>query len=173
VPGGGGREANRVVTIVIETKSSDDTADVGAALAPLLRAGDTILLAGDLGAGKTTFTQGLGRALGVTEQITSPTFTLMRGYKGAALTLVHVDVYRVGHLQEIVDLGIEELLDDGAVAVIEWGDIAAPTLPQDFLEVAIGFGDGDDERRLTLRTVGRRWAERNDELARVVDRWAA
>lgn len=161
------------MTIEVDTKSPDDTRDVAAAIATVIRPGDTLLLAGDLGAGKTTFTQGLGRALGVTEQITSPTFTIMHSYEGDRLTLVHVDVYRVGHLQEIVELGLEEMLDEGAIAVIEWGDIAAPTLPQDFLDVRIGFGGGDDDRRLTLRPTGPHWMLRRDALARALEQWSA
>ena len=161
------------MTIGVETKSPEHTRELAAAIAAVLRGGDTILLAGDLGAGKTTFTQGLGRALGVEDQITSPTFTIMHQYPAASCTLVHVDVYRVGHLQEIIDLGLEELLDEGAIALVEWGDVAAPALPQDFLEVRIAFGADDDDRRIALRTVGHRWAPRQDALARAVEAWSA
>jgi tRNA threonylcarbamoyladenosine biosynthesis protein TsaE len=157
----------------VATKSADDTRELAAAFAPLVKGGDILLLAGELGAGKTCFTQGLGRALGVTEQITSPTFTLMRPYDGTTLRLLHCDVYRLDHLQEIVDLGIHELADDDAVAVIEWGDMAEPVLPADFLEVRITYDDDtDDARRFALRPVGGSWANRSVALQRALDRWA-
>jgi tRNA threonylcarbamoyladenosine biosynthesis protein TsaE len=154
------------------TKSADDTRELAASFAPLIKGGDILLLAGELGAGKTCFTQGLGRALGVTEQITSPTFTLMRPYDGSALRLLHCDVYRLDHLQEIVDLGINELVDEDAVAVIEWGDMAEPVLPADFLEIRITYDDdSDDARRFVMRAVGGSWANRSVALQRAIERW--
>jgi tRNA threonylcarbamoyladenosine biosynthesis protein TsaE len=158
--------------IELATKSADDTREMAAAFGPFVKGGDILLLAGELGAGKTCFTQGLGRAIGVTEQITSPTFTLMHPYDGASLKLLHCDVYRLDHLQEIVDLGIHELVDDDAVAVIEWGDMAEPVLPADFLEVRIAYDDEqEDGRRFTLRPVGASWANRSVGLQRAVERW--
>jgi tRNA threonylcarbamoyladenosine biosynthesis protein TsaE len=127
----------------------------------LLVAGDVILLGGDLGAGKTTFTQGLARSLGIDELVTSPTFTLLRSYENPkGLRLLHADMYRLDHLQEIVDLGLPELLDEGAVAVVEWGDLAAPVLLPDYLEVRLTFGESDDARVLTMRPVGPKWCAR-------------
>lgn len=158
--------------IDVATKSAEDTRELAAAFAPFVRGGDILLLAGELGAGKTCFTQGLGRAIGVSEQITSPTFTLMRPYDGAVLRLLHCDVYRLDHLQEIVDLGINELVDDDAIAVIEWGDMAEPVLPADFLEVRITYdADADDTRRFALRPVGASWANRVGGLQKAIDRW--
>ena len=113
-------------TVVVRTATPDDTKHVGAALARFLRPGDTVLLGGELGAGKTTLTQGLAAALGVGEPVTSPTFVLVHSYKTAAgWELLHADVWRLEHLQEVIDLALPELLEDGAAAVIEWGDIAA------------------------------------------------
>lgn len=152
------------------TKSPDDTRELAAQIAPLLRPGDLLLLAGDLGAGKTAFTQGLGRALGVTQPITSPTFTLMRSYEGN-VRLLHIDVYRLEYLQEITDLGIPELVDDEAVAVVEWGDVAEAVLPTDFLEVQISYGEGDEERHINLQAVGTSWSARKKALDRAVERW--
>jgi tRNA threonylcarbamoyladenosine biosynthesis protein TsaE len=159
--------------ITAATKSPDDTRELAAALAGLVRGGDIVLLAGELGAGKTCFTQGFGRGLGVTEQITSPTFTLMHPYDGEALRLLHCDVYRLEHLQEILDLGINELVDADAVAVIEWGDLAEPVLPADFLEVRITYDEADDTRQFAFRTVGAAWANRSAALQRALERWAA
>ena len=158
--------------IELATKSAEDTRELAAAFGPFVKGGDILLLAGELGAGKTCFTQGLGRALGVAEQITSPTFTLMRPYDGTALRLLHCDVYRLDHLQEIVDLGINELVDEDALAVIEWGDMAEPVLPADFLEIRITYEDDrDDARRFALRPVGTSWANRAGGLQRALDRW--
>ena len=159
--------------ITATTKSADDTRELAAAIGPFVRTGDIVLLAGELGAGKTCFTQGFGRSLGVSEQITSPTFTLMHPYEGSSLRLLHADVYRLDHLQEIVDLGITELVDEDSVAVIEWGDMAEPVLPKDFLEVRITYGDVDDVRHLELRTVGASWAARTTALQRALERWTS
>ncbi|HEX9530797.1 MAG TPA: tRNA (adenosine(37)-N6)-threonylcarbamoyltransferase complex ATPase subunit type 1 TsaE [Acidimicrobiales bacterium] len=152
------------------TKSPDDTRELAAAVSTLARPGDVVLLAGELGSGKTVFAQGFGRGLGVEGPVTSPTFTLVRTYRGR-LPLVHADVYRLDRLQEIVDLGLAELLDDGAVALVEWGDVAAATLPADYLEVRFAFGGGDDERRLDLRVVGPAWSPRGRALQDAVGRW--
>jgi tRNA threonylcarbamoyladenosine biosynthesis protein TsaE len=102
--------------------------------------------------------------------VTSPTFILMRAYEGR-LPLVHVDAYRLEHLQEVIDLGLPEMLDDGAVAVIEWGDVVAPVLPPDFLELRLEYAEADDERRIHLRFAGSRWAARKTALRAAVDRW--
>jgi tRNA threonylcarbamoyladenosine biosynthesis protein TsaE len=157
--------------ITARTKSVDDTRALAGEVAGLARPGDLVLLAGDLGAGKTAFVQGFGRALGVQGPITSPTFTLVHHYEGR-LPLVHVDVYRLDHLQELVDLGIAELLDAGGVMLVEWGDVVAPALPADFLECRLEFGAGDDERRLVLRSVGPNWSGRLRALQRAVGTWA-
>lgn len=152
------------------TKSADDTRDLAAAIAGLARSGDVILLVGDLGTGKTTFAQGFGRALGVTEPITSPTFVLVRHYPGR-IDLLHADVYRLDRLQEVVDLGLPELLDEGCVALVEWGDVAAPALAPDFLEVRLTQAPAADERRVELTPVGHPWQERWVDLELAVDRW--
>jgi tRNA threonylcarbamoyladenosine biosynthesis protein TsaE len=153
------------------TSSVDDTRKLAGELAGVAKPGDVILLAGDLGAGKTAFVQGFARALGVAEQVTSPTFTLVRSYEGR-LPIVHVDVYRLDHLQEVFELGFSELLDEGAVALIEWGDMIEPVVPADFLEVRIELGEADDERHLHLRTVGPSWAPRAVALTRLLEPWA-
>ena len=152
------------------TKSAEDTQALAAELAALARPGDVVLLAGDLATGKTVFAQGFGAGLGVQEPITSPTFILMRGYEGR-LPLMHLDVYRLEHLQEAVDLGLFELLDDGAVALIEWGDVIAPVLAADFLEVRLDRGADDDQRQLRLRAVGPRWSPRLGAMQRSLERW--
>ena len=153
------------------TKSVDDTRELGAALSDLARPGDVLVLAGDLGTGKTAFAQGFARGLGVTEQVTSPTFILARSYEGR-LRLHHLDVYRLDHLQEAEDLGLAELVDDRGVTLIEWGDVIAPTLPAEHLEVRLAYGAGSDDRSLRLAAAGRSWGVRADALRRMLADWS-
>jgi tRNA threonylcarbamoyladenosine biosynthesis protein TsaE len=147
-----------------------ETRALAAALAPLLGHGDVVVLAGDLGAGKTCFTQGLGRALGVTEPITSPTFTLLAEHQGR-LPLHHLDAYRLDGPADAADLDLATVVDDG-VTVVEWGDRLAGALPEDHLRVEIRFGPGDDDRRLVIEGRGPRWAARRDALAAALAPWA-
>lgn len=158
--------------ITVVTKSAEDTRELGAALSAVVRPGDVILLSGDLGSGKTTLVQGFARGLGITEQVVSPTFILVRTYRGR-LTLVHADAYRMDNLQEVTDLDLPELLDDGGVAVVEWGDVIAPVLPADFLEVRLELGEGDDDRHIQVRVVGPTWAPRAGVLRTALERWSA
>lgn len=130
--------------LVALAPSAGDMKRLGAALGALLRPGDTVLLGGDLGAGKTTFTQGLAAALGVCGPVTSPTFVLLHSYRTTAgWDLLHADVWRLEQLQEVIDLAIPELLEEGAAAVVEWGEMAAPALAPDYLHVAIDFAPDD------------------------------
>ena len=159
--------------IECRTKSPDDTRELAAALAPHVRPGDMILLAGDLGAGKTVFAQGISRALGVERPVTSPTFTLIHEYDGRDLRIMHADLYRLDRLQEVLDLGIGELIDDDAVALVEWGDLAEAAFAADFLEVRFAYVEGeDDSRRVSLRPVGGPWCGRLPELQSALDRWS-
>jgi tRNA threonylcarbamoyladenosine biosynthesis protein TsaE len=158
------------VNVVATTSSVDETRQLAEALSSLARAGDLLLLAGDLGAGKTAFVQGYGRGLGVTARITSPTFTLVHVYEGR-LPIHHLDVYRLSQLSEALDLGLAEMLDDGGVVLIEWGEAILPVLPHDYLEVRLTFGAGDDDRFVAIRPVGPVWAPRSDAIAGVVSPW--
>ena len=148
----------------LATTSAAETQAVAIALAGLVRAGDLLVLCGDLGAGKTAFVQGFGRALGVTAPITSPTFTLANRYHGQELTVHHLDVYRLVHIDEVRDLGLHELVDDHSVTVIEWGDAIAGALPGGYLEVRLTLGDGPDDRMVGIRTVGVEWSDREVAL---------
>jgi len=163
--------------LVARTTSAEETRDLAAALAELARPSDLLVLVGDLGAGKTAFTQGFGRGLGIDDQITSPTFALVQSYTGR-LDLYHLDVYRLDQVAEALDLGLSELLDDGAVTVIEWGDAIAPVLPHDYLEVHLRFVDGPDgvpaadDREVELVPIGPRWSARVRALGAAVAPWS-
>lgn len=158
-------------TFALRTDSVDATRSLGEALAGVVRGGDLLVLAGDLGAGKTALTQGLGRGLGVDDAITSPTFTLAHQHQGR-LRLHHLDVYRFEASAEILDVGLFELLDDAdAVTVIEWGDAIMSALPPDLLEVRLELGDGDDDREISVRLVGDGWSARRRALGEAVAPW--
>jgi tRNA threonylcarbamoyladenosine biosynthesis protein TsaE len=149
--------------VTIRTDSPDATRAVAGALATVLVAGDLVLLVGDLGAGKTAFVQGLARGLGVEEQVTSPTFTIVQEYEGR-LPLAHVDVYRLDRIQDLYDLGFDELVDDDRVTVVEWGDLVEQVVPAEHLIVRIEPGDADTERVLELSYHGARWRGRRDAV---------
>lgn len=141
------------------------TRSLGGRLAGLLQPGDVVLLEGDLGAGKTTFTQGMAAALGVDVAVTSPTFTLMNVYRtSSGFDLVHVDVYRLERLSEVVDLGLGEILDDGAVVVVEWGDRAAAAIGGDRLVVSLAVGPGETARTVSFGADGPTWDPRLGDL---------
>lgn len=149
-------------THVVQVPDAEAMRGLGRSLAGQLTAGDLIVLSGELGAGKTTFTQGLGRGLGVRGDITSPTFVIARVHPSliGGPELVHVDAYRLGGLDELDDLDLDTSLDD-AVTVVEWGEGLAEGLSESRLEVAIVRGDaphdGLDPRRVEITPVGPRW----------------
>ena len=132
--------------------------DLGARLAARLQVGDIIVLKGNLGAGKTALTQGIGQYLGITD-ITSPTFVISRTHKGK-IPLIHVDAYRLlGSTKqdfEIDDLDLDTARE-GAITVIEWGEDVASRLQEDYLLVTIEFGEGEDDRIVEFTGHGKRW----------------
>ena len=131
-------------TTSLETSSPDETEAVGEELGRRLRQGDLVLIRGELGAGKTTFVRGIARGMGSAAPVASPTFQLVRIYPGR-LQLAHVDLYRLEQGDELRDLGLDELLDAGAV-VVEWGDRINKTLGADAAMISIEHLGGD--RRL-------------------------
>ena len=133
----------------ITTASAEDTEACGARLADALVAGDVIALTGELGAGKTCFTRGLARGLGVRGRTMSPTFVLVNEYRGR-LAVHHVDAYRTESLTELLDLGLEELFEGDGVTIVEWADKLTPLLPSRTIHVHID-GVGDEPRRITIR----------------------
>ena len=146
---------------------------VAAAVARASSSGDIIVLAGEMGSGKTAFAQGFGRALGVTEPITSPTFTLVHSYPAGKVTLHHADLYRLDQLAEVSDLALDELAELHGIVLVEWGDVA-DGLFGDHLEVRLELAGDDpgelEARHITLAATGARWSERWDELRRAVAR---
>jgi tRNA threonylcarbamoyladenosine biosynthesis protein TsaE len=144
--------------IEIRCLTEEETRAVGRKLAATLRPGDVIVLAGGLGVGKTLFTSGIAAGLGVEEQLISPSFVLVRQYRSGFLPLVHVDVYRLGSLNEFDDLEVFELGADGAV-VIEWGDALEGVIPEDHLR--IDFVVEPDGTRVLRMIPGGIWAERD------------
>jgi tRNA threonylcarbamoyladenosine biosynthesis protein TsaE len=146
--------------LVLRAKSLDDTHGVAAAVAGLARQGDIILIAGEMGAGKTAFAQGFGRALGVAEPITSPTFTLVHSYETAGVILHHADLYRLDQLAEVADLGLAELAEHHGIVLVEWGDVVESTFGE-HLVVRLDLLDSDvDARQITITPTGPTWAKR-------------
>ena len=141
-------------------RSLAETHAVAAAVAGLAKVGDVILLAGDMGAGKTAFAQGFGRALGITEPITSPTFTVVHTYDTGRMVLHHADLYRLDRRSEVDDLGLDELTEGRGILLVEWGDVLAETFGDHLAILIERTDDSDDARRITIRSVGRRWETR-------------
>jgi tRNA threonylcarbamoyladenosine biosynthesis protein TsaE len=143
--------------VTFELPTVDDTRAFGRRLAGLLRAGDLVILDGPLGAGKTALIQGIGAALGVHGEVTSPTFVIARVHQGP-LPLVHVDAYRLGGVDEVDDLDLDASLDE-AVTVVEWGEGKVEQLSDAHLVVRIERRE-DDSRLVMLTGVGGDWSRR-------------
>ncbi|MDL5157090.1 tRNA (adenosine(37)-N6)-threonylcarbamoyltransferase complex ATPase subunit type 1 TsaE [Actinomycetospora termitidis] len=147
--------------VTVESHGPDDTARLARDLAPHLRAGDALLLTGDLAAGKTTFTSALVAALGSDAAVTSPTFSLANFYDTPGLRVLHVDTYRLEDLAEFRDLGLDEYLDE-VIAVIEWAGLVSSEFPE---PLDLTFAKtGDTARTITLSGAGR-WSTVLDDLA--------
>lgn len=166
--------------LTLRVPDLDGTRAVAARLAALARPGDIIVLAGEMGAGKTSFAQGFGAALGITGPITSPTFTLVHSYPiDRRRTLHHADLYRLDRMSDIDDLALHELAEFGGIVLIEWGDVATSGLVE-FLEVRLEHPDDDaaddatDEfgldgpRDIVVSAAGSSWATRWERIADAV-----
>ena len=160
--------------ITLRTETAEDTRELGEAFSAVLQARDAVVLTGELGAGKTTLAQGVARGLGVEDPVVSPTFTLVKEYSGI-LDLAHVDVYRLDRMQDVVDLGLDELGDGEAVLLVEWGDAVEALLPADRLRIEMDPEDPDDDsgvRRITLTAIGAGWTPRWPELVAALQPWS-
>ena len=160
--------------ISLKSCSVQETYEIASVLAALVRPRDLVVLSGGMGAGKTAFTVGFAQALGVDEEehVSSPTFTLVHTYSSGRIPLHHADLYRLGSLGEVADLGLREQVDLGAVALVEWGDIALEVLG-DALILDLHNDDNDDDvRYITISVVGHGWDTRWDRLRDSVRRWS-
>jgi len=161
---------------MLRVDSLAGTHAVATAVARLARTGDIIVLAGEMGAGKTAFAQGFGRALGITDPITSPTFTLVHSYPfDRGRTLHHADLYRLDSTGDVADLALGELAEFGGIVLVEWGDVVGGL--GEHLEIRLNVPDDTDEasddddhdelnaREIEIAAVGKRWAGRWERLA--------
>ena len=133
------------------TNSPEETEALGRRLGEKLSPGAVVAFTGDLGAGKTAFTRGLARGLGISERVTSPTFTIVNEYEGGRLPLFHFDLYRLGSADELFDIGWEDYLSRGGVCAVEWSENAAGALEEDAVRVDIRRGEHEGQRVITIR----------------------
>lgn len=133
----------------LKTFNKFETIDLGCAIAKYLRQGDIILLTGDLGAGKTTFTQGVANGLGINERVISPTFNILKCYFNKKLNLYHIDAYRLEENKN--DIGLEEFIEGDGVCLIEWPSFITHLIPEDTISVKIS-NLGDDERKFEFES---------------------
>lgn len=153
------------------TATTDETIALGRVLGGLLRAGDVLVLTGDLGAGKTQLTKGIAAGMGVTADVTSPTFNIMMVYEGTEMPLYHFDLYRLEHPDQLEDTGLFDVLGDDGPCVIEWGEQFAEELGDDRLDVFLERLDDEaaageePARQVRLVPHGERAAELVRDLA--------
>jgi tRNA threonylcarbamoyladenosine biosynthesis protein TsaE len=157
--------------VSVTTEGAKATEALARIVSEYVLGGDVVLLAGDLGAGKTVFARGLAHGLGVDDPVVSPTFTLAREYRGR-VRVVHADVYRLDHVRELADLGFDDA-DDDTVTIVEWGDVVSGAFGVDRLEVRLDFVPGcDDSRCITITAVGPEWSTRLPALCTAVEQAA-
>jgi tRNA threonylcarbamoyladenosine biosynthesis protein TsaE len=135
-----------------EVKSVEETWEIARLFAEDLKRGEVVCLEGDLGAGKTTFTQGLARALNVRGRVTSPTFCIVQEHEDGAgeRLLVHMDLYRLNSEEDVLGVGWEEYLERGAIIVVEWPERAGSLIPEDARHVNFSYGEGVESRRIVI-----------------------
>jgi len=146
-----------VTSLVLHTATPGATRKLGERIGRMLRAGDVVLLSGELGAGKTVLAQGIGRGLGVTDPIKSSSFVIMNEYEGARLRLFHADLYRLEEPEQVAELALDELAARG-VLVIEWPERAPSELPPEHLLVRLAY-DGARGRTVEVEAKGGRYEE--------------
>ena len=135
------------------THSPDETRQLGQRLAAVLEPGTVVAFTGDLGAGKTAFTSGIARGLGIDERVTSPTFTIVNEYEGGRLPLFHFDMYRLGSADELFDIGWEDYLARKGVCAVEWTENVAEAIEGDAIRVSIRRGGDDNSRVIDIEGV--------------------
>ena len=160
--------------IDLRSDSVATTHAIAGVIAGLVRPRDIIVLAGEMGAGKTAFTVGFTRALGVSEddQVSSPTFTLVHSYNSGRIPVLHADLYRLNSMAEVADLGLREQVDLGAVALVEWGDVAVDVIG-DSLTIELSHDENDDDARdIVISVEGHGWDSRWDKLRDSLRQWS-
>ena len=142
--------------MVVETRSAEETFSLGINIGRKAKAGQVITLVGDLGVGKTVFTKGLARGLGITEPVSSPTFTIVQEYREGRLPLYHFDVYRIGDLEEMEEIGYEDYFYGDGVCLIEWANLIQELIPREAVSVVIekALEKGLDYRRIIIEGMG-------------------
>ncbi len=151
----------------LTSHSPEQTQKFGAGIGELCLPGDVFLLVGNLGAGKTCLTQGIAWGLGIKEYAASPSFVVVRELYGR-LPLYHIDLYRLDHIEEIVDLGLDDYLYGKGVCVVEWAEKGLSVLPVEHLLIQISYLS-DDERRLQLKPSGKRYLEILAQLNKTIN----
>ena len=138
--------------MIYETYSAEETAELGKRIAQQLQPGSVCALVGELGVGKTVFTQGLAQGLGITEPVCSPTFTIVQVYEEGRMPFYHFDVYRIADLQEMEEIGYEEYFYGSGVALVEWADLITELMPLSYQKITIekDLEKGFDYRRITV-----------------------
>lgn len=138
------------------------TEDIGRKLGKRLFPGAIICLNGDLGAGKTTITKSIAKAMGIEDDITSPTFNIVNEYTEGNITLYHFDVYRIACSEEMYDIGFEEYINSDGVCIIEWSNLIEDILPEERLEILLTYQDGG--RKIALNPVGSKYEKIVEEV---------
>ncbi len=138
--------------MIIETKSAQETHNIAKQIGESLNPGAVFTLVGDLGVGKTVFSQGLAEGLGIVEPITSPTFTIVQVYEEGRLPFYHFDVYRIGDIEEMDEIGYEDYVYGNGVTMIEWANLIYDILPEKYTEICIekDVEKGFDYRKITI-----------------------
>lgn len=165
---------NALLMLSLTASNPLATERIAERIADLVRPGDLLTLVGEMGAGKTYFAQCFGRALGVTEPITSPTFNLLHTYGGGRLPMHHADLYRLERTGELADLGIGELLAAGGIALVEWGDVVGELLGTGLsVQLRVDESLPVDARHIDIGWMGMSWESRWDKLRSSLAQWAA
>jgi tRNA threonylcarbamoyladenosine biosynthesis protein TsaE len=131
------------------SQEREDTICIGTSIGTKLKNGDIICLEGPLGAGKTTLVKGIAQALGIDEEVTSPSFTIVSSYSGN-YELYHVDLYRIDHIDELYDIGMDDILDGDGITVIEWGEKIISYLPEQLIRIHISINKEDNSRNIDI-----------------------
>lgn len=146
-------ELNTKDCVCLETQCAEETRALGSALSTLAKPGQVFTLIGDLGVGKTVFTQGFAAGLGITGPVSSPTFTIVQIYEEGRMPFYHFDVYRIGDIEEMDEIGYEDCFYGSGVCLIEWANLIAEILPEEYVEITIekNIENGFDYRKITLQ----------------------